>query len=103
MIHDPCCFVEDNPLMRQCVICEAIEKARLEERDHNGCDDAGRAEGYSAGFQDAARDSLEGISAIASEYRSSLNNPDNVPLHDMDRMALLVLARATAFVEELIR
>jgi hypothetical protein len=30
--HDPLCFIEHNPLMRQCSICDLIAKVREEQR-----------------------------------------------------------------------
>ena len=32
MIHDPLCFIDYNPLMRECRICGLIAKVREDER-----------------------------------------------------------------------
>jgi hypothetical protein len=71
MTHDPLCFIEHNPLMRQCSICDLIAKVREDMLDR--CEEAAYTDLSS--LEDAMRESFgKGSDAarIVAGYRSAM-------------------------------
>ena len=57
MTHDPLCYIEYNPLVKECRTCDLIARVREDERSMKGAVVIARAaaqDGYAAAVSDAA-------------------------------------------------